>query len=298
MATDAELAAMRRAIAISAAGIGTTSPNPPVGCVILSRAGTLAGEGFHERKGEAHAETQALAAAGPLARGATAVVTLEPCNHLGRTPACRQALIDAGISRVVIALMDPTSRGEGGAAVMRAAGLDVEVGVLAAEARAVLGSWLTALDIARPIVSWPYLLTESAVTQLSADSPAAVNARLNADAILYADGQVTEAVPGSHGKGIIELKDMPPGADPGSFLRELYAGGVRRLVLDGPADLAGPFLAANLIDEVTVLILPGEASRSHLDERAWPVVPPGFKITSVTKAGGHIRVQAEREPSR
>jgi diaminohydroxyphosphoribosylaminopyrimidine deaminase / 5-amino-6-(5-phosphoribosylamino)uracil reductase len=144
---------MRRAIAISAAGLGATSPNPPVGCVVLDPAGSLVGEGYHERKGEAHAEAQALAAAGPLANGTTAIVTLEPCNHRGRTPACRQALIDARVKRVVIAVLDPTSRGEGGAATLRAVGVDVETGVLAEEARVVLGPWLTALEARRPMVT-------------------------------------------------------------------------------------------------------------------------------------------------
>src|SRR5262245_5573996 len=125
---------MRLAIALSARGLGTTSPNPPVGCVILDPNGDIAGTGFHERKGAPHAEAPALAAAGPRAKGGTAVVTLEPCNHIGRTPACRQALLDAHIARVVIALIDPTSRGQGGAAVLRTSGVDVEVGVLADEA--------------------------------------------------------------------------------------------------------------------------------------------------------------------
>jgi diaminohydroxyphosphoribosylaminopyrimidine deaminase/5-amino-6-(5-phosphoribosylamino)uracil reductase len=135
---------MRLAIALSANGLGTTSPNPPVGCVILDPDGAVIGTGYHQRKGEPHAEVHALSAAGTRARGGTAIVTLEPCNHVGRTPACRQALIDAGIARAVIAIIDPTSRGVGGAAMLRAAGVDVEVGVLADEARLVLGPWLTA----------------------------------------------------------------------------------------------------------------------------------------------------------
>src|SRR6266699_2194364 len=142
MATPAEIGGMRRAIALSAAGLGTTSPNPPVGCVLLDLAGQIIGEGYHERKGEPHAEAQALAAAGPLAEGGTAVVTLEPCNHQGRTPPCRQTLIDAGVRRAVVAVIDPTSRGEGGMAAMRQAGVDVETGVLAGEAQIVLGRWL------------------------------------------------------------------------------------------------------------------------------------------------------------
>lgn len=112
--------------------------------MILDSEGRLVGSGYHERKGEPHAEVHALAAAGGRAEGGTAVVTLEPCNHVGRTPACRQALLDARIARVMIALMDPTSQGEGGAAVLRAAGVKVEVGLLADEARLVLGSWLAA----------------------------------------------------------------------------------------------------------------------------------------------------------
>ncbi|MGH3812935.1 MAG: bifunctional diaminohydroxyphosphoribosylaminopyrimidine deaminase/5-amino-6-(5-phosphoribosylamino)uracil reductase RibD, partial [Pseudonocardiaceae bacterium] len=89
MASSRELDAMRRAVVLSAFGLGTTSPNPPVGCVILDRDGHIVGEGYHERKGEPHAETQALAVAGERAGGGTAVVTLEPCNHHGRTPPCR-----------------------------------------------------------------------------------------------------------------------------------------------------------------------------------------------------------------
>lgn len=129
---------MRQAIALSALGLGTTSPNPPVGCVLLDAEGDIAGQGYHRRKGEAHAEVNALAAAGKRASGGTAVVTLEPCNHHGVTPPCHQALIDAGISRVVIAVIDPTSRGVGGASRLQEAGLDVEVGCLADEATLVL----------------------------------------------------------------------------------------------------------------------------------------------------------------
>jgi diaminohydroxyphosphoribosylaminopyrimidine deaminase/5-amino-6-(5-phosphoribosylamino)uracil reductase len=86
---------MRLAIALSARGLGTTSPNPPVGCVILDPDGAVVGVGYHQRKGEWHAEVHALAAAGERARGGTAAVTLEPCNHVGRTPACRQALLSS-----------------------------------------------------------------------------------------------------------------------------------------------------------------------------------------------------------
>lgn len=114
MATQQEIDCMRLAIALSACGLGTTSPNPPVGCVVLDVDGEIVGTGFHERKGEPHAEGHALEAAGTPAAGGTAVVTLEPCNHIGRAPACLQLLLDAQVARVMIALRDPTSRRGGG----------------------------------------------------------------------------------------------------------------------------------------------------------------------------------------
>ena len=98
---------MSRAIELAERGLGTTSPNPIVGCVIVDAAGVVVGEGFHRRAGEPHAEIFAIADAGGRARGATAFVTLEPCRHAGRTPPCTDALIDAGVARVVFAVPDP-----------------------------------------------------------------------------------------------------------------------------------------------------------------------------------------------
>jgi diaminohydroxyphosphoribosylaminopyrimidine deaminase/5-amino-6-(5-phosphoribosylamino)uracil reductase len=287
MATLAEVAAMRRAIAVSAAGIGATSPDPPVGCVVLDPAGQLLGEGYHERKGEAHAGTQALAAAGALAQGATAVVTLEPCNHHGRTPPCRQALIDANVSRVVIAVIDPTSRGESGAAALRAAGVDVETGVLADEAHVVLGPWLTAQEAQRPGITWPYVIAGHGIVALPNGTDSRL-LRLNADAVLRADGSLTEAVPGSHSTGILDLTDPPPGADPRAIAASMYAGGVRQLVLGGGLDLAEPFLTAGLVDRVLAYLPNGSGSRKPSMTLPWPLLPPGFAITGAVKVGGFV----------
>jgi diaminohydroxyphosphoribosylaminopyrimidine deaminase/5-amino-6-(5-phosphoribosylamino)uracil reductase len=132
MVTEDE--AMRRAIALAARGLGTTSPNPVVGCILLDPDGEVVGEGFHAYAGGPHAEIVALAQAGERARGGTAVVTLEPCNHTGRTGPCSQALINAGVERVVIAVDDPTPVAAGGAVTMRAAGVQVETGVRRREA--------------------------------------------------------------------------------------------------------------------------------------------------------------------
>jgi diaminohydroxyphosphoribosylaminopyrimidine deaminase/5-amino-6-(5-phosphoribosylamino)uracil reductase len=291
MASFAEAAAMRRAIALSAFGLGTTSPNPPVGCIVLSPADQIVGEGYHERKGEAHAEVQALAAAGPLAAGATAVVTLEPCNHHGRTPPCRQALIDAGIRRAVIAVIDPTSRGEGGVAELRRAGIDVETGVLTGEAETVLGDWLTGQQIRRPVITWPYLITRQGLGPLPAVSSEARQLRLNADAVLGADGTVREAVPGSHGKGILTLQDQALGGGAAAAAAALYDGGVRRLLLDGGLPVAAPFLDAGVIDRVVAYLPYGNASSRPAAEPPWPLLPSGFVITGTTRTEEFVRVE-------
>ena len=126
---------MRRALQLAALAEGRTSPNPLVGAVVLDSEGRLAGEGFHARAGQLHAEPGALAQAGEAARGGTIVVTLEPCCHHGRTPPCTEAILSAGIQRVVVALTDPDPRVAGGGLQrLRDAGLEVISGVLAAEA--------------------------------------------------------------------------------------------------------------------------------------------------------------------
>jgi diaminohydroxyphosphoribosylaminopyrimidine deaminase / 5-amino-6-(5-phosphoribosylamino)uracil reductase len=154
--TPADDAAMRRALDLAALGLGATSPNPSVGAVILDAAGQPVGEGHTAPAGGPHAEVVALARAGERARGGTAVVTLEPCDHTGRTGPCTKALLAAGIGRVVVAVRDPHAVAAGGADTLRAAGVAVEVGVRAAEAGHLLRYWLTAVRRSRPYVIWKY----------------------------------------------------------------------------------------------------------------------------------------------
>ncbi|QUI35718.1 bifunctional diaminohydroxyphosphoribosylaminopyrimidine deaminase/5-amino-6-(5-phosphoribosylamino)uracil reductase RibD [Streptomyces alfalfae] len=150
---------MRRALALSALGLGATSPNPVVGCVVLDASGEVAGEGWHQRAGGPHAEVNALRAAGGRARGGTALVTLEPCNHTGRTGPCAQALIEAGVARVVYAVSDPNPAATGGAETLRAAGISVEQGLCEAEAAEGNAAWLTSVRLGRPHVTWKYAAT-------------------------------------------------------------------------------------------------------------------------------------------
>ena len=127
---------MERALVLARQGLRSTTPNPRVGCVLVSAAGALVGEGWHRRAGEAHAEVHALRAAGEQARGSTAYVTLEPCAHIGRTPPCSNALIDAGVARVMVAMEDPNPLVAGrGMDRLREAGITVRCGLLADEAR-------------------------------------------------------------------------------------------------------------------------------------------------------------------
>ncbi len=142
---------MMRAIELAERAVGRTAPNPMVGCVIV-KGGRLIAEGWHEGPGFDHAEIAALKAAGPEAQGATVYVSLEPCNHTGRTGPCSEALIEARVAEVVYALADPNPPAAGGADRLRLAGIKVRGGVCEAEARALNRYWIHAVETKRPYV--------------------------------------------------------------------------------------------------------------------------------------------------
>lgn len=145
---------MRRALELAERGRGLTSPNPMVGAVVVGAGGEVVGEAFHERAGSPHAETLALGRAGARATGATLYVTLEPCVHQGRTPPCAPAIVGAGVTRVVVAVVDPDPRCAGrGVAALRDAGVDVTVGPLAREASDLNRVFLGAMREGRPYVT-------------------------------------------------------------------------------------------------------------------------------------------------
>ncbi len=304
MPSSRELDAMRRAIVLSAFGLGTTSPNPPVGCVVLDRDEHVVGEGYHERKGELHAETRALAAAGGRARGGSAVVTLEPCNHHGRTPPCRQVLVDAGVARVIISVIDPTSRGEGGAAVLQNAGLDVEVGILDDETRLVIGPWLTALEQQRPFVTLVYAvhadgwvggLQPAARPSLSHAARDAYDLRLVHDAVLFDDGRLEEGVLDGHGRDVFYLTTAQPPLETGDLLASLVDGGVRSLLLDGGCSLVSSFLEAGSVDQAVAYVEnSGSSSVGQTVAGAHRFVGllTGFVLRDVTRVGETVRVSS------
>lgn len=151
---------MAHALRLAARGLNTTTPNPRVGCIIV-KSGQVIGEGWHARAGTPHAEIHALMQAGEAARGATAYVTLEPCSHHGRTPPCAEALVQAGVARVVAAMSDPNPLVAGGGIdMLTLAGITAEVGLMAAEARALNPGFISRMTRQRP---WVRLKTASSL---------------------------------------------------------------------------------------------------------------------------------------
>ena len=175
--------AMQRAIALAEKGLGKTAPNPIVGALILDSTGAVVGEGFHDRgKSSDHAEVVALKAAGDKARGATIVLTLEPCDHTGTTGPCTQVIIDAGITTVVFAVSDPNAKAAGGAAALRAAGITVIAGVLEDEAAYSNRAWLMKIKKGRPYFTWKVATTlDAKVAASDGTSKWITNERSRAD---------------------------------------------------------------------------------------------------------------------
>jgi diaminohydroxyphosphoribosylaminopyrimidine deaminase/5-amino-6-(5-phosphoribosylamino)uracil reductase len=285
---------MRRAIDLAANG-PATGPNPRVGCVILAAAGEVLAEGWHLGAGTMHAEVDAL---GKLpaggAQGATAVVTLEPCNHTGRTGPCSLALIEAGIGRVVYAVSDPGRDSSGGAERLRAHGIDVVGGLLDAEVSAFLADWLTAARLGRPFVTlkWASSLDGRAA---AADGTSrwitGREARLDvhrrraaADAIIVGTGTVLADDPALTARDaagallptqptpvVIGARSIPadaalrshprpplffPTDDLSAVLTDLHGRGIRHAFIEGGPRLASAFVAAGLVDEYLVYLAP------------------------------------------
>ena len=293
--TELERAAMHRALALAETVRGHTSPNPAVGAVILDTSGTLVGEGATAPPGGPHAEIAALRQAGESARGGTAVVTLEPCAHTGRTGPCAEALVAAGVARVVYAVDDPNPVAAGGAQVLTEAGVEVVSGVEShAAASGALRPWLHAVRTGRPFVTWKYAATldgrvaAADWTSRWISSPASradVHAlRASVDAIVVGSGTVLADDPHLTVRDGDQYATVQPlrvvldrrhriprdarvldaaaetlvldTAVPRFGLKALYDRGVRHLLLEGGPTLAGAFVEARCVDEVVAYLAP------------------------------------------
>lgn len=356
-ATDVDLdTAMSRAVDLAGLALGRTSPNPVVGCVVLDADGRVVGEGFHEAAGGPHAEVGALRVAGESARGGTAVVTLEPCRHTGRTGPCTQALLHAGVSRVVVAVPDPTAGAGGGVQELRDAGVEVIVGVGHEAAEHVNRAWLHAMRHGRPYVTWKLASTLDGRTAAAdgtsrwitgADARAEVHRlRARCDAVLVGGGTlraddphlavrdvadavqpvrvvldsaaeipltarvlddaaptlvvVAEGVDASRlaaaGVDVLVVPRSDTGLDPAVVLGALHERGIRSVLLEGGATIAGSFVAADLVDEVVAHLAPAllGSGRPVLTDAGITTITEALRLTTtdVTRLGDDVAITA------
>ena len=285
--------AMGRALALALKG--PRGVNPQVGAVILAPDGTVLAEGWHRGAGTVHAEVDALSQLpGGDARGATAIVTLEPCNHTGRTGPCSEALLAAGVARVIYAVHDPNPQSRGGAERLRRSGVEVEAGLLEEEATAVLAPWLAVQRLGRPhvTVKWAQSLDGRAAASdgtsqwiTGPEARADVHRRrAEADAIVVGIGTVLADDPALTARrpdgSLYDHQPLPvvlgdrgvpddaalhrhphpfvrrSGSDLPAVLAELRERGVQRVFVEGGPKIASAFLRADLADEVLAYIAP------------------------------------------
>ena len=284
---------MARALRLAELGLFSTTPNPRVGCVIV-QSGTVIGEGWHRRAGEAHAETHALLAAGSKARGATAYITLEPCSHHGRTPPCAEALLAAGVTRVVAAMQDPNPQVAGqGMALLASAGVEAECGLLEAEARELNIGFVARMSRGRPWLRMKLAASldgktalENGVSQWITGSAARHDGhrwRARACAILSGIGTVRDDDPQLNVRAVatsrqplkvvvdsalelpLESRVLNDGGvlvataseecEKSAALRA-WRRGINELHVEGGLRLNGGLLAAGLVDELLIYLAP------------------------------------------
>ncbi len=325
--------AMRRAVELSLAVLGTTSPNPPVGAVLLDVDGVVVGEAATRPAGGAHAEVGALEQAG--GRAHTAVVTLEPCHHTGRTGPCSQALIEAGVQRVVVACAEPTARAGGGVQALRDAGVEVLTGFLEDEVAAgPLAAWLHRQRTGRPFVTWKYAATldgRSAAADGSSrwitgpDARADVHRlRAQSDAVVVgigtvlADDPALTARPGHVGRQplrvVVDRRGRTPAdakvrddsapslitteADLHVLLKDLADRDVVSVLLEGGPTLAGAFLREDLVDRVVGYVAPAllGSGPAALQDAGIGTIDDAIRLhlTDVTRLGDDVRLTLHR----
>ncbi|KOV85021.1 bifunctional diaminohydroxyphosphoribosylaminopyrimidine deaminase/5-amino-6-(5-phosphoribosylamino)uracil reductase RibD [Nocardia sp. NRRL S-836] len=323
---------MALAIAESERVRGTTSPNPPVGCVVLDAHGKAVGFGGTQPPGGPHAEVMALKEAGVRARGGTAVVTLEPCAHHGRTPPCTEALQEAGIKHVIHAVSDPNPRAAGGAARLRAAGITVESGLLADEvSKGPLRAWLHYARTGRPHVTWKYAASldgriaaqDGTSRWISSETSRKEvhDLRAKLDAIIVGTNTVRRDDPALTARDadgiplphqplpvVVGHGDLPAGArlehtalhlrthDPDEVLTALAGEGVVDVLLEGGPTVAGAFLRAGRVDRVLAYVAPallGAGPAAVLDAGVSTITDAvRLVVEDVTMSGPDLRISA------
>jgi diaminohydroxyphosphoribosylaminopyrimidine deaminase / 5-amino-6-(5-phosphoribosylamino)uracil reductase len=273
---------LERALELAERGRGTTHPNPIVGAVVVD-GDEIVGEGWHERKGGPHAEVVALEAAGERARGATAYVTLEPCTHHGATPPCADALLEAGVARVVAGQLDPHAEHGGGLERLRDAGVEAVLaeGDLAFRCRQQIEEWRTFVSTGRPFVTYKVATTLDGRVRVPGTRWVTGEAsrrlvhvlRAQSDAVAVGMGTVRWDNPRLDARDVPVIRQprriafgrgpLPEGSElelrSGPLREELEAlagDGVQSLLLEGGPTLAAAFLEVGLVDKLLVFVAP------------------------------------------
>jgi diaminohydroxyphosphoribosylaminopyrimidine deaminase/5-amino-6-(5-phosphoribosylamino)uracil reductase len=298
---------MQRALSLSENGLGKTYPNPIVGAVITDAAGTIISEGFHQRQTSPdHAEIVAIKSAQQSLKGTTIYVTLEPCNHIGNTPPCTEAIIDAEFARVVISIRDPHEVAGGGVERLRAAGIDVDLDVLSKEVHYSNRSWLHKIHTGRPRMIWKVAVSADGKIAAGNGSPTWVTSeesrsdvqvlRAQSDAILVGTGTALSDNPHliprntSGGKYpdriVVGLRDIPSthnlndssavthfikNQDLEKIVLQLSSFGYNQVLLECGPTLGNALLSAGFIDELIIYRSPeslgAEGAQLFADEK-------------------------------
>jgi diaminohydroxyphosphoribosylaminopyrimidine deaminase / 5-amino-6-(5-phosphoribosylamino)uracil reductase len=314
---------MQRALSLSEKGLGLTYPNPIVGAVIVNASGDFISEGFHQRVASPdHAEVVAIKSAHVPLAGATMYVTLEPCNHTGVTPACTAAIIDAGISRVVVAHKDPHALAAGGIEKLADAGIDVEVGLLSKEVAFSNRSWLHKIATGRPRIIWKVALSQDGKILEGEGSPSWVSSeesradvqilRVQFDAIVVGTGTALadnphlnprlQSVVKNPDRIVVGIRDIPATfnlhdqsatthfikeRDLEKVISEMSAYGYNQVLLECGPELGNAFIKAGYLDELITYRSPNDLGTTGRDVFVGGVQlpePSGFSIEKISES--------------
>ena len=314
---------MQRALSLSEKGIGLTYPNPIVGAVIVNASGDFISEGFHQRVASPdHAEVVAIKSAHVPLAGATMYVTLEPCNHTGVTPACTAAIIDAGISRVVVAHKDPHALAAGGIEKLADAGIDVEVGLLSKEVAFSNRSWLHKIATGRPRIIWKVALSQDGKILEGEGSPSWVSSeesradvqilRVQFDAIVVGTGTALadnphlnprlQSVVKNPDRIVVGIRDIPATfnlhdqsatthfikeRDLEKVISEISTYGYNQVLLECGPELGNAFIKAGYLDELITYRSPNDLGTTGRDVFVGGVQlpePSGFSIEKISES--------------
>jgi diaminohydroxyphosphoribosylaminopyrimidine deaminase / 5-amino-6-(5-phosphoribosylamino)uracil reductase len=280
---------MQRALSLAEQGLGFVSPNPMVGCVIVSREGDVIGEGYHERFGQSHAEVNAIRSVGDSSKldGSTLYVTLEPCSHYGNTPPCANLVAKHPISRVVIAMRDPSEKVNGkGIEIIKKSGIKTEVGVLRKEAEQLNEAWIHSIEMGRPFITLKIAQTADGYIAAPNGDSKWISGKESRELVHRWRSQMDAVMVGRN----TALHD-----NPSLTVRLVEGRQPRRVVIDGPFELSRNLnLFSDQFEEKTIVITYNKKkSETEADPMLKMLQSNYFRgeVVVVEKSGGHVRLK-------